>query len=69
MTDAGGVDHTHTAIPFWTAFLRIERETGRTLDGAVGLGSEVFTRNTSHARDRPHRRPIGNGCLNCTHWE
>lgn len=55
VTDAGGIDHTHTAITFRAAFLGIQGETSRTPYGAVRLGSEVFPGDASHPRDCPHR--------------
>jgi hypothetical protein len=48
VTDAGGIDYPHTAVTFRTAFLRIQRKTSRTLDGAVWLRGKVLTRDTSH---------------------
>jgi hypothetical protein len=47
VADAGSIDHPHAAISSGATSLRIERETGRRLRGAVRLGSEVFARETS----------------------
>ncbi len=35
MTNPGGIDHAHAAISFGTTLLGIERETSRTLEGAI----------------------------------
>ena len=48
VTDASGIDYPHTAVTLRTVFLRIQRESSRTLDGAVWLRGEVLTRDTSH---------------------
>lgn len=68
MTNPGSINHAHTAVSFGAALLGIERKTGRTVNGAIWLGSEVFTGNTSHARDRPRWWLVGNLCLDCPAW-
>src|SRR5262249_278045 len=53
---------------FRAVSLRIEGKTGRTLDGAIWLGSEVLTCETSHPRNRPHWWLVGNLWLSCIVW-
>src|SRR5262249_46597730 len=66
MTDAGGIDHPHTAVTLRTAFLGRERETSRTLDSTIWLRGKVLTCDASHSRNRPFRRFVRNLCLGRT---